>query len=193
MTEKRKAPYVVKEISKAFIEEHLHFDGTDFYWKKREPTSFADARTCKVWNTRVAGKKAGRICAHGYVDIQIQGRRYKAHRLVWCLVHGSIPSNMQVDHINHDRTDNRVSNLRLVNNQGNQKNSSIRKDNVGGRTGVSWSESHQRWIAHIRDNGKHKHLGSFIEFSEAVKVREEAEKTLGFHKNHGAQKLRSNP
>lgn len=193
MVKVKRKPFGVKEISKEFVDEHLHYDGKDFYWKTREPKSFSDTRTCKVWNTRIAGKKAGMICAQGYVDIQIQGVRYKAHRLAWCLVYGSIPTDLQVDHINHDRSDNRISNLRLVNNQGNQKNSSMRKDNVGGRTGVSWSQSHQRWIAHIRENGKHKHLGSFIEFSDAVRAREGAEEKLGFHKNHGTPKLRTNP
>ncbi|EON5850839.1 HNH endonuclease [Escherichia coli] len=99
---------------------------------------------------------------------------------------------MQVDHINHDRTDNRIENLRLVDNQGNQKNSSIRKDNIGGCTGVTWNPSHKRWIAYIRENGKHKHIGSFIKFSDAVRAREEAQARLGFHMNHGAAGIRIN-
>lgn len=175
-----------KVITKEFVEEHLHYDGKDFYWKKRDPGSFFDIHACKVWNTRIAGKKAGGVSAQGYVEIQIKGSRYKAHRLAWCLIHGDIPTEMQVDHINHDRTDNRIDNLRLVNNQGNQKNSSLRKDNIGGRTGVTWHSSNKRWIAYIRENGKHKHLGSFVEFSDAVIAREEAQSRLGFHKNHGA-------
>ncbi|WP_213082206.1 HNH endonuclease signature motif containing protein [Escherichia coli] len=137
----KQAQRKAKVITKEFVEEHLHYDGKDFFWKKREPSSFSDSRTCKVWNTRIAGKRAGGISAQGYVEIQIKGSRYKAHRLAWCLVHGDIPTDMQVDHINHDRTDNRIENLRLVDNQGNQKNSSIRKDNIGGCTGVTlkWS------------------------------------------------------
>ena len=186
MGKQKGKPFGVKEISKELIEEHLHFDGKDFYWKKRDVKSFSDARTCKVWNSRIAGKKAGRVNSQGYVDIQIQGLRYKAHRLAWCLVHGCIPATMQVDHINHDRSDNRICNLRLVNNEGNQKNSSRRKDNVGGRTGVTWHSTNQRWVAYVRENGRHKHLGSFIEFSDAVRAREKAQSALGFHENHGA-------
>ena len=86
-----------KVSTKEFVEEHLHYDGKDFFWKKREPSSFSDSRTCKVWNTRIAGKRAGGISAQGYVEIQIKGSRYKAHRLAWCLVHGDIPTDMQVD------------------------------------------------------------------------------------------------
>ncbi|WP_454713171.1 hypothetical protein [Citrobacter freundii] len=67
-----------KVITKEFVEEHLHYDGKDFYWKKRDPGSFFDIRACKVWNTRIAGKKAGGVSAQGYVEIQIKGSRYKA-------------------------------------------------------------------------------------------------------------------
>lgn len=176
-----------KDITKEQIEKYLIFDGRDFYWKERQPGDQLNAVQCKVFNSRKAGKKAGSIEPQGYVCIQIMGKKYKAHRLIWCMVYGAIPSDMQVDHINHIRHDNRLENLRLVSQSENERNASIRKDNGAGRTGVRWHETQLRWHAFIRHEGKQKHLGSFKEFSDAVNARKLAEIKFGYHKNHGKQ------
>ncbi len=75
-------------------------------------------------NQLSAGAPAGCQNGKGYVQVQLSGRRLKAHRLAWYLHHGTDPGPLQVDHINRDRSDNRICNLRLVDAKGNRANSS---------------------------------------------------------------------
>jgi hypothetical protein len=70
-----------------------------------------------------AGAPAGCPKGNGYTQVHLGQRRLLAHRLAWYLHHGTDPGQAQVDHINRDRSDNRASNLRLVDAQGNRANS----------------------------------------------------------------------
>ena len=100
------------------------------------------------------------------------------HRLIM----GVDDKNLEVDHINHDRTDNRKKNLRIVTHADNVKNVSAKqKNNTSGRVGVSYrgkyrSEKNNPWQARIKVNGKLISGGNFKTFEEAVKRREELEK-----------------
>lgn len=180
-----KKPRYAKEISITFINKYLIYDGTDFYWKERGREEFNSDGKHKAWNRRFSGVKAGCVSPQGYVDIEIKKSKFKAHRIVWCLHNGSIPPDMQVDHINHIRTDNRIENLRLVTQTENQRNSSLRADNKAGKSGVKWHKTQRKWHAFIRDNGKQRHLGCFKDFDSAVAARKAAEKELGYHEHHG--------
>jgi hypothetical protein len=71
----------------------------------------------------LAGMLAGTRNCDGYTQVQIGSRRFYAHRLAWYLHHGQDPGDLQVDHINRDRSDNRICNLRLVTDRGNKLNS----------------------------------------------------------------------
>lgn len=119
-----------------------------------------------VARNRKAGQVAGSASTQGYVVITINGRTYKAHRLAWFHVYGSWPALM-LDHINQNRSDNRISNLRLADAVLNGKN---RKPNRGreGATGATFIQSRQRWIASIIVDKKRMHLGSFIRQKDAV-------------------------
>ena len=131
------------------------------------------------------GDIAGTINKDGYVIIQIDGKRYKAHRLVFLYMIGTFPKE-QVDHLNHTKDENRWCNLREVTSSENQRNRSISKNNTSGTIGVRWSKKDKRWIAYIRVNYKKNiYLGSFKNKKEAIKARKEAEIKYGFHKNHG--------
>ncbi|MDA6380520.1 HNH endonuclease signature motif containing protein [Escherichia coli] len=71
--------------------------------------------------------------------IMINGKAYPAHRLAWLIVYGTMPDGF-IDHINRVRTDNRISNLRLVTHSENMQNRKIQKNNKSGYRGVSWDE-----------------------------------------------------
>lgn len=85
------------------------------------------------------------------------------------------PSNMDVDHINHNKLDNRRCNLRIVFDYENMWNQKISKNNTSGVTGVYFEKNTGKWIAKIYVNGKQIFLGRFNAFEEAVRVRKEAE------------------
>jgi len=136
------------------------------------------------------GKKAGNKCAIGYLIIQmtVDGFRHQmyAHRVAWLLTYGKWP-NDQIDHINGDREDNRLENLRDVTLQENRKNMKKHKDNTSGHMGVVWDESRKKWQARIRVNGKDRYLGRFKDKDRAIEARKDAEIKYGFHKNHGRE------
>ena len=80
-----------------------------------------------------------------------------------------------VDHIYHNRNDNRKSQLRLVNNQQNQCNAVIAKDNTSGHKGVYWHKKHNKWEALISYNNKQIYLGLYDDIKDAIRVRQQAE------------------
>lgn len=118
----------------------------------------------------------------GYGRVSINGKQHKIHRIIWMHYHGEAPD--QIDHINGDRFDNRIVNLRSVTKRQNSINLKLRPDNKSGCHGVNWHHSN-RWIAQIRDDGKYVYLGSFANLDDAVAARKSGEVRLGYHENHG--------
>ena len=120
-------------------------------------------------NTLFEGKIAGRIHHTGYRVITLNSRKYLAHRLAWLFCHGDLPEGLEMDHINGDRADNRIANLRFVTTSQNQMN---RKSENNLPLGVCFSKSAGKYQAQITINGKYKYLGLFtcpIEAGEAYK------------------------
>lgn len=113
------------------------------------------------FNNVILGSIAGTKNSNGHVQIRIYGKRIFAHKLAWAFVYGKFPNGM-IDHINGIRSDNRISNLRVVNsseNAHNQRNPS--KRTKSGYLGVSWVSSRKKWQAGLGINGKYKFLGLF--------------------------------
>lgn len=124
-----------------------------------------------IWKVRfgkrgVPGRKAGTVDFGGYVVITINGKRHKAHRLAWLYMHGYWPA-VAVDHINGDRTDNRIANLREADWAENQQNRGVQKNNKSGFFGVSWDAHAGKWRAGIRFNGRSRNLGGYDSPEEA--------------------------
>lgn len=131
------------------------------------------------------GDLAGNPTSEGYLQIVYRGNRTTVHRIVWFMHNGNIPKDMELDHINHIRDDNRIENLRLVTKAVNAKNRRMNAKNTSGVSGVSWQTAKKKWISQIQVNGKNIYLGRFKNFDDAVKARKAAELTHGFHANHG--------
>lgn len=163
------------------LKEVLFLDETDykFYWRVAKKGI-------------VKGMQAGSFDAHGYGQIVIDRKVYKEHRLVWLYKNGSFPDG-QIDHLNHDRRDNRIENLRVVSNTENQKNKPIPRNNKTGYVGVSFSKSAKKYEAYITVNGKRKNLGLHETAAQAFEAREKANKEFGFHENHGKGRGISKP
>lgn len=156
-------------------------------WKHRPREMFNSDRIWKTWNSRWAGKEAfTSVTKLGYREGRIFRKGFLAHRVSWALFHGCW-SDVYIDHINGDPFDNRIENLREVNNQENLRNSGLYSTNKSGVTGVSFSTDRRKWIADIRVDNKTIPLGRFSSFKDAVCARKQAELEYGFHKNHGSR------
>ena len=114
-----------------------------------------------------AGDVAGTLGADGYISISILRRKYKAHRLAWLYLHGEWPKD-EIDHINGDRADNRLANLRPATRHKNSANKRRYSNNQSGRKGVNWHRQHQKWCTRITVNGKRKHIGLFHSLEDAA-------------------------
>lgn len=149
------------------------------YWK----LSVKNQSKCKYHCS--VGDIAGNVNSSGYVVVNLFGHQLRVHRIIWEMHFGEIPEGMEVDHINHDTTDNRIENLRIVSRSGNMRNKSIDKRNTSGATGVYYHRKNKKWYAQIMHNKKRIHLGFFCSFDLAVEARKEAELKYCYHKNHG--------
>ncbi|HEX8610196.1 MAG TPA: HNH endonuclease [Telluria sp.] len=120
------------------------------------------------------GAHAGHVSQEGYVHLGIAGKTIKAHRLAWLLTHGGLPEI--IDHINGNRADNRIANLRAVTASQNRMNAAPRSDSKSRTKGVSWAAREGKWNAQIHVDGKKKFLGYFVEFEAAKVAYEKASK-----------------
>jgi hypothetical protein len=119
------------------------------------------------------GSVVGTNQNHGYLVIGVDGRVYMAHRIAWLYTYGRWPAG-DLDHINQDKKDNRIANLREVTRSQNMRNVSHHKHNSSGHVGVSWHKPRLKWRAYIFDKYKQKHLGLFDTFDAAVAARTRA-------------------
>lgn len=161
------------------------------FWKERDIKWFTGAgpertRSWSRWNKQFSGKEALTADNCGYRAGRIFERKYQSHRVVWALVKGAWPSGL-LDHIDGDRRNNRIENLREVSDIENCRNTARRSDNASGHVGVSWYERKKKWRAYVAVNGKQQHLGFFISLGDAVAARKEASDRIGFHENHGRE------
>jgi hypothetical protein len=155
-----------------------------FYWKWRPEDEFSHPKYVIIWNGRFAGKEAGRVVDQGYRVIMHNGKPYRAHRLVFLLHFGEMPN--KVDHINGDRLDNRLANLREADDVQNSHNTQKSKRNSSGYKGVSYNKRRRKYTASISCRRKQYHVGYYptaedAAFAVAVK-RDELHKDYA---NHG--------
>lgn len=141
------------------------------------------------WNARYAGKECGTIDDKGYrrITLRFAGHapfKIRAHRLAWFISFGSLPTG-EIDHINQNKADNRLSNLRDVPKSVNQRNVARKSNNTSGVTGVCWHKQRGKWCAQASMNGKHYHLGLFEDIAEAEMAARKFRAENGFTETHG--------
>ena len=124
----------------------------------------------------VAGSKLNT----GYISIKINQKRYVAHRLAWLYIHGDMPNN-QLDHINRNKSDNRIENLRECNNAENSQNKiNPLSTNKSGYFGVSYYKNRKLnpYVASIYANGTNTHIGCYNNPIDAHEAYVKAKKQL---------------
>ena len=132
-----------------------------------------------VNSTRIkVGDKAGTVDSRGYIRIRIGSRKYAAHRLAWTIATGKSPGEKTIDHINGDKSDNRIANLRLATNAENQRNKGAYRCKAALPKGVFWNKDKGRFHAAIRVDRKLNHLGYFDTQEQAELAYAEAAKKL---------------
>lgn len=140
------------------------------------------------WKRRMRGTKfgsaAGWVNDSGYLCIRVDGTLYRAQRLAWLYVHGVYPKGV-IDHIDRNRLNNSIVNLRDITKAMNQRNLSKSIANTSTVTGVTWYKAGNKWHAQITVDRKKIHLGYFDKFEDAVIARKEAEVKFEFTTNHG--------
>ncbi len=123
-----------------------------------------------VWRVtrqcRRVGDCAGCVENNGYMRIRVDGQRHMAHRLAFMHVYGRCPSG-QIDHIDGDRTNNRIDNLREASPSENIANTGRLRTNTSGLKGAFFKRETARWFAKIVKNGRSRHLGYFATAEEA--------------------------
>lgn len=156
-------------------------------WMPRDRSMFPCDWSHRMWNKRYAGMPAlSCVWPDGYKAGSIFYGKVRAHRVVWAMHYGYWPLGF-VDHINGNKLDNSVSNLRDVNAKINSQNMTISKRNKSGWTGVSWRPQKGKWRARVNVDYKEVHLGHFDTIEDAIAARIAANRKYGYHPNHGKQ------
>ncbi len=134
-----------------------------------------------IWKVKRPGRRgigdiAGTKTTNGYMQVGINKRVYKLHRIIFCMHNGYMPEI--IDHIDGNPMNNRIENLRSCENHQNLWNAKISTSNKSGIKGISYSKEHKKWRAYISNNKKRIWLGFFEELTDAAKVLNEARTKL---------------
>ena len=119
------------------------------------------------------GNVAGTIGVDGYRLVGLEGITYYAHRICYCIYHGKQP--IVIDHINGDKSDNRLANLRSCSKSQNTMNAKMKSNNTSGHTGVTWCKRSEKWYAQLMSKGRYMGFGLHADIKDAVEARKQAE------------------
>jgi hypothetical protein len=155
-------------------------DTGKLFWNKCPSWLYETDFARNRYNTLFAGKEAGGVKNNGYKNVMINKRKLLSHRVIWAMVNNKWP-DFEIDHINHNPSDNRLLNLRMVTRQENQKNRSKSKNNISGHTGVYFNQNAKKWEARV----KNKYLGCYDNLEDAAEAAKLARTEHNFHPNHG--------
>lgn len=150
----------------AVIRDRVAYDAEtgSLTWRACSPEHFTSVHGWRIWMGKFCGKPVEKV-SRGYVVVSIsyEGKTYflQGHRVAWALMTGAWPE-VEIDHANGARADNRWENLRTASHMQNQWNKGLMSSNRSGFKGVHQHTQNGNWIAQFRAPGsKVRHLGSF--------------------------------
>jgi len=153
-------------MNKSMLNELFEYKDGNLYWKKRL------SQRAKI------GDKAGYLRKDGYVNIRINNKNYKAHRLVFVFHHDYMPEF--IDHIDGNKANNKIENLRSATKAQNRMNISLQSNSKSGIKNVNWHKKTNKWIVQLGINGKKLHFGTYFDLEVAKFVADTMR-----HKYHG--------
>jgi hypothetical protein len=156
-----------KIITQEYLHELFNYQDGDLIRKK-----FTSNRV-KI------GDKAGSLNVYGYKQTHINGKIYLNHRLIFMYVYGYMPN--LIDHINGNKSDNRIENLRECNKSQNAMNAKLKNSNTSGYKNVYWNKLRNSYEVKLNFNNQTKHLGYYKQLANAINVAQEARNI--YHKN----------
>lgn len=151
-------------ITQQQLHDLFKYENGYLYWKKKLNIFYNKKNDCK----------AGVSLKNGYVRIQVLNKNYLAHRIIYCMFYGYFPK--LVDHIDGNKSNNKIENLREATVSENHQNKKMSKNNTSGYPGVTWHTSRKKWIARVGHNGKCLQIGYFddkhIAYQEYKKLKQ---------------------
>jgi hypothetical protein len=159
----------MQTLTLELVNEYLTYDAEtgNLYQRKKRP------------HIQV-GSLAGCLRHTGYRYIELKGRKYPAHHIVWLLETGEVPTKF-LDHIDGEKSNNHISNLREVTNKQNTENRGKQRNNTTGYKGVTYNKRLNKYIAQIQHNSKQMHIGVYSTAYEAHISYEAKAKELFTH------------
>ena len=156
--------YLKKLPTKEYLNQVLKYEKETgyVYWRSNNKV----VRSC-LKNTRSKYKR-----------IMIDKQHYVLHRIIYQMHYGDLSCNEVIDHIDRNKQNNKIENLRKANVFINNQNQGHRKNNTSGYKGVSWSKQKSKWRATITVNRCHRHLGFFVTKEEAFECYQRAKAML---------------
>ena len=151
-------------ISQELLHEIFEYRDGHLYWKNPKAKNIKSDR------------KAGSIKDTGYLRVGLFGKHFRVHRLIYLMFHGDVPKIL--DHINGNKLDNRIENLRPATSSQNNSNSVKQKRNTSGIKNVYWNKNIKKWTVIIGVDKKLKYFGSYDSIEEAAEVAKQKRNEL---------------
>lgn len=170
-----------QDVTPGMLQKLLFYnpDSGVLFWRQRPASYFLTQRGYSIWAAKFSGRPAlMSISTDGYRRGTILHHQWTAHRVAWALYYGKWPED-EIDHINWDKTDNRIANLRPATHSQNMKNMPMLRANKTGVKGVSWHKNNRKWIAQISHDGKKINIGYFTTINAAAEAY--AQESLRLH------------
>jgi len=155
--------------SQDYLRECFTYDEAtgELRWKKRPRGHFDTKRVWRLWNTRFAGKVAGYVQGQKRA-VLLDYQHYLVHRVIWRMMTGEDPGDLEIDHENSDGVDNRWRNLRRATHSQNGAGRKVHRDNELGVKGVA--RRGNKFEAQIWFEGRNIHLGKYDRVKEAKAI-----------------------
>lgn len=151
-------------ISQELLHEIFEYRDGNLYWKNSKGNRVRPDR------------RAGTINDTGYLRVDLFGKHFRVHRLIYLMFHGNLPKIL--DHINGNKLDNRIENLRPATTYQNVWNSTKRRTNTSGIKNVCWDKKTKKWKVVINVGSKSHYLGLYSDINEAAQVAQQKRNEL---------------